>query len=238
MTLYAKRILRPVRQHVSVNRHISQEVILNRMLCHYPCWESSGRTGRDERRRRPLRPRPGPSCGRRSPSACPWACRWDRQCRRPLQTLPALERLTDGPVIGALALRAVGKAMGLAGGEDAAPSRLVELGHEIPAPWADSLSTCLHHDSRISLTLGAQRGIDSTNRKYSDCEFDAFGLIDAWRRNPRQPQTEMERICQAVSKTTTARGLPTGHCRHPRRAGCPGSAHPSLTRASSRSFEG
>jgi hypothetical protein len=53
------------------------------------------------------------------------------------KTAPALERLADGAVIGALALGAVGEAMGLAGGEDPVPGRLVELGDEIPTAWAD-----------------------------------------------------------------------------------------------------
>jgi hypothetical protein len=36
-----------------------------------------------------------------------------------------------------LPLAAVGKAMGLAGGEDPATGWHVELGHEIATPWAD-----------------------------------------------------------------------------------------------------
>ena len=53
------------------------------------------------------------------------------------ETVAALERLADGAVIRALPLAAVGKAMGLAGGEDPATSWHVELGHEIATPWAD-----------------------------------------------------------------------------------------------------
>ena len=53
------------------------------------------------------------------------------------EALAALERLVDGPVIGALALRAIGEAMGLAGGKEPVPGRLVELGDEIAALGAD-----------------------------------------------------------------------------------------------------
>ena len=53
------------------------------------------------------------------------------------KTVAALERLADGAVIRALPLAAVGKAMGLAGGEDPATGWHVELGHEIATPWAD-----------------------------------------------------------------------------------------------------
>jgi hypothetical protein len=53
------------------------------------------------------------------------------------ETLAALERLTDGTIVGTLALAAVGQAMGLAGGEECASSGLVELRHEIPALGAD-----------------------------------------------------------------------------------------------------
>jgi hypothetical protein len=61
--------------------------------------------------------------------------------------MPPLARLADGPVIGAVALRAVGETMGLAGGEDARAAGLVELGDEVaalgasppPAPVAEGV---------------------------------------------------------------------------------------------------
>ena len=48
------------------------------------------------------------------------------------ETPPALERLADGPIVGTLALRAVGEAMDLVGGKDPVPGWLVELGDKIP----------------------------------------------------------------------------------------------------------
>ncbi|MGO4572898.1 hypothetical protein [Microvirga sp. 2TAF3] len=54
-------------------------------------------------------------------------------------------------------------------------------------------------NEQIAKSLAEKRGLNWGHRGSRDlCLSAAYDIVSAWSKNPREPQTEIERLCQAI----------------------------------------